>query len=40
MTWTCKNCGQPNFMDKTHCSRCGKPRNGKNVKLIKISATK
>ena len=27
MTWTCKNCGQPNFMNKDHCSNCGKSRN-------------
>ena len=36
MTWSCKYCGQPNFMDKTHCSRCGRAR-GKDVLNKSIS---
>lgn len=24
MTWTCKNCGQSNFMEDVVCRHCGK----------------
>lgn len=26
MTWTCDNCGNPNFMSDTYCHVCGSRR--------------
>lgn len=34
MTWTCKNCGWPNFMEDYVCRHCGKgTRPSKYVKI-------
>ncbi len=38
MTWTCKNCGQPNLMGDRICRHCGKGlRPGKCFKKIPVS---
>ena len=40
MTWTCKYCGQPNFMEDKICRHCGKGlRPGKQILMKKVTVT-
>ncbi len=41
MTWTCRNCGNPNFMEDFVCRHCGKgTRPGKSMKITRKKTEK
>lgn len=34
LTWTCDNCGEPNFMNRDVCAKCGASRPSRYGKII------